>query len=281
MKRIHIAGNLLKSLMLAGIMTACNNDQEVIPTNVSGVTVDDQNAKISALTRLVDDNGRSIQYLKSGKFFGKISKVNKGPWDNYYVTYTYNDSNPSGDLWISKKTYQSSNNSFIKEHKFKVVNGLCVLSENDAGDAFEYKYNPQGYLDEVKKIKQGLSTESWKYKYDWTYRLTTIEHTQGGNPYHSYHFSYDQIQDKYPLNLEPDGINIGGINDKYLPLFGKHSSPAIYKITDYNFLTNKNTITHYSQYATDSDGLITSREMIKYSAASVETFKYSDNWQGI
>lgn len=277
MKRIHVAGNLLKSLILAGLLTACNHDQAITPVEAPDITANHQNAKISSLLRLVNDSGHTIQYVKSGKFFGKLSRVDKGPWDDYYVTYTYDDNNPSGDLWISKKTYKSSNNSFVKEHKFKVVNGFCVQSENDTGTTFEYKYNLQGYLDEVKQFDQGVLLESWKYKYDWTYRLNTIEHKKDGKPYHSYHFVYKQIEDKYPLNTEY------GIKDKYLPFFGKRSNQVIQEIVDQNFTTNITGIkTYYSSYVTDSDGLVTSREKVESSAVSTETFKYSaSSWQGI
>lgn len=296
MKQFQIAGNLLKSLLLAGVMMACHNDQEVIPTEPVGVAVKDQNAKISPLIRLVDDSGRSLQYVKNGKFFGKLSRIDNAAWENSYVIYTYNDNNPTGDLWISKKTYKASNNSFIGEHKFKIVNSLCVQSQNDYGNIFEYKYNAQGYLDEVKKSNQGLLLESWKYQYDWTYRLTKITHQKDGKPYHTYNFTYKQIEDKYPLNLPADhlynlngqhigGSYIGGINDKYLPYFGKHTSPVIDEMIDKNDVTNKimtGASIYFSNYVVGNDGLIISKEYIQYSALLTETFKYSDtSWQGL
>jgi hypothetical protein len=277
MKQIRIVGRLFKGLALVGLLSACNHENKVTPIQTTGITANDPNAKISSLLRLVDDSGREIQYVKSGKFFGKLSRVGKAPWDNYYVTYTYNDNNPAGDLWISKKTYMASNNSFVKEHKFKIVNGLCVLSENGTGETFEYKYNPQGYLDEIKQFDQGLLVESWKYKYDLTYRLNTVEHKKDGKPYHSYHFTYKPVQNKYPLNIEY------GIKDRYLPFFGNHSNQLIHEVFDQNFMTNKTFIkTYYSSYLTDSDGLVTSQDMVEYSAAWTETFKYSaTTWQGL
>lgn len=295
MRQFKITGSLLKSLALVGLLTACNDDNIVNPTETTGVTVNDQNAKISPLLRLVDDDGQSLQYIKSGKFFGKLSLVSKAPWDDQYTTYTYNDSNP-GELWVSKKKYKASNNSFIGEHKFKIVNGLCIQSQNDYGDTFEYKYNAQGYLDEVKKSNQGLLVESWKYQYDWTYRLTKIKHQKDGKPYHTYNFTYKQIEDKYPLNIPADhlynlngqhigGSYIGGINDKYLPYFGKHTSPVIDEMIDKNDVTNKimtGASLYFANYVLGNDGLIISKEYIQYSAVLTETFKYSDtSWQGL
>lgn len=296
MKHFKITGSLFKYLALAGLLAACNNDQVVAPTEPTNAVVGDRNAKINPLTRLVDDSGQSIQYEKSGKFFGKISRVGKSSWNDQYVTYTYSDNNPAGELWVSKKKYKASNNSFIGEHKFKIVNGLCVHSQNDNGDTFEYKYNAQGYLDEVKKSNQGLLLESWKYQYDWTYRLTKIKHQKDGKPYHTYNFTYKQIEDKYPFNFPTDNINdvnynhiggsyIGGINDKYLPYFGKHTSPVLDVMVDKNDVTNQ-TMTgasiSFSGYAVGSDGLVISKNLTQYSAVWTETFKYSDtSWQGL
>ncbi|MGV3603459.1 MAG: hypothetical protein ACO1N1_19730 [Dyadobacter fermentans] len=294
MNKNGISESLFKCLFLAGLLTACNSNEVVTPTDNISAVADDRNAKILPLTRLVDDSGQAIQYEKSGKFFGKISRVGKNSWKDQYETYTYDDSNP-GELWISKKKYKASNNSFISEHKFKIINGLCVQSQNNSGDTFEYKYNAQGYLDEVKKSNQGLLSESWKYQYDWTYRLTKITHQKDGKPYHTYNFTYKQIEDKYPLNF-PDhlfnlngqyigGSYIGGLNDKYLPIFGKHCSLAIAKITETDDVKNKiNTgaSIHFSSYATDSDGLVISKKYIQYSALISETYKYSaTSWQGL
>ncbi|ACT95716.1 hypothetical protein [Dyadobacter fermentans] len=275
MKHVRIAGSAFKCLALAGLLIACNNDQVVAPTEPTSAAVGDQNAKLNPLTRLVDDSGQSIEYKKSGKFFGKISRVGKSPLNDEYVTYTYSE-NPAGYLSISKKTYKASNNSFIREHKFKVVNGQCTQSENDNGDIFEYKYNSEGYLSEVNQFIQGILTESWKYKYDWTYRLNVIEHQKEGKPYHTYHFkSYTSIENKYPLNIEI------GIRDRYLPIFGKCSKFQVEEIMDYNLLTNNHVQTFYTKQKLNGDGLVIFRYMVKYATVYKETFNYSVNWQGL
>lgn len=268
----------------------------VTPTKPTSAAIGDQNAKIDPLTRLVNDTGLPIQYEKSGKFFGKISKVGKASVNSQYVTYTYDDSNPAA-LWISKKTYKSSNNSLIGEHNFKVVNGLCIESMDEKGNLFEYKYNLQGYLDEVNKSDTAyVLKESWKYQYNWIYLLTKIKHQKDGKPYHTYNFIYKQIEDKYPLNFPTDNIDdinynhiggsyIGGINDKYLPYFGKHTSPVIEVMTDKNDITNQieaGANIYFSAYVLDSDGLVISKNLTQWSAGWTETFSYSaTSWQGI
>lgn len=274
MKQIRIAGSLLKCLALAGLLSACNNDQTIAPTENTGLSVSDQNARLSPLLRLINDGGRTIQYVNSGKFLGRISKVHKGPSDDYYATYNYDDNNPSGELWISKKKYQASSKSFIGEHKFKVVNGRCIQSQNDAGESFEYKYNAQGYLIEIIKSDQGLVVESWTYKYNFINQLGIVEHKSGGVMDHKYHITYEPIEDKYPLNIEL------GIVDKYLPIFGKNINPVIHEIKD---TTPKGTFSHiyYSDHKTDSDGLVISKRVVQKSATWTETSSYSTHWQGL
>lgn len=54
-------------------------------------------------------------------------------------------------MTTSKMKYKDYNNSVTGEHRFKIINGVCVQSQKDNGDTFEYKYNEQGYMDEVEK----------------------------------------------------------------------------------------------------------------------------------
>lgn len=284
MKHFKIAGTSLKYLLAIGLLTACNHENLVNPTQGSATEVKDQNAKISLLTRLVKNGQQNIQYVKSGKFFGKVSRVNEAPWSGYYLTYAYDDSSPSGDLWIHRKMYKSSTDAFIKEERYKVVNGLCILSEDDYGSIHEYKYTPQGYLDEIKYNYQGNLLQSWKYAYTYSgsgqiYRLNKIERKKDGKPWINYNFTYKQIQDKYPLN-NPLNIEDGNV-DTYLPFFGNHSDLVIESITDENLETNKSVQTFYTGHVLNNDGLVISREKVKYATVSIEIFKYSDNWQGI
>jgi len=284
MNYIKISGVSLKFLLAIGLLTACNHDEAITPTSTNGTYINNNNAKLSPLTRLTNDNGRSIQYVKSGIFFGKLSRVNQYPWSTAYRTYTYDDSNPS-ELWITRKTYKSSDNSITNECKFKVVNGNCVYSQDNLGQSHEYKYTPQGYLDEIKQIYNGQVLQTWKYLYNptgvgQTYRLNKIERKENGNPYINYHFTYNQIPDKYPLN-NPLNIENGNV-DRYLPFFGKGSDVHIETITEENVVTNKSVQTFYEDHIVDSDGLVTSRKMVKYSAFSYETFQYSSTtWQGL
>ncbi|MCF0071888.1 hypothetical protein LZD49_15530 [Dyadobacter sp. CY261] len=297
MKQLHIAGNLLKSLTLAGLLAACHNDQAIAPTGTDGVAVNDQNAKISPLLRLVKEGDVAIQYIKSGKFLGKISRIDVGNNYNYYFEYTYNDNNPSGDLWISRKQYQKGTNSFVQEWKYKVVNGLCVASESVAlGDSYEYKYNAQGLLDEIKSSHIGNPHVIWKYSYNYnaassSYRLHKVasSNSQFG-PEIETTFTYTSIPAKYSWNPVDATIYMDQGNiDRYLPIFGKFSDVLVAKTVEQSL---KNPATKSSNkeftYITDSDGLVTSRitqtskgNNPPASSPTTTILKYSSSWQGI
>jgi hypothetical protein len=290
MKQFKICASAFKCILLAGIMTACNHDDVVGPTQTTEIQANNQNAKISSLTRLVKDGERTIQYVKSGKFFGKISALSEPSWSNYRYEYTYDDNNPAGDLWISKKQYQKSNNLFVQEWKYKVVNGRCVASEGLAqGYSYQYIYNAQGLLDEIKMSANGSVSGNWKYSYSYyaptsSYRLDKVTHNsvQFG-PQLEFTFLYTQTPDKYTLN-EGDG-NM----DRYLPIFGKFSDVLVAKRTEKSLVNPANPSQNYNRtYTTDADGLVVTRTTITTTgnnppsgAGNTETLKYSDNWQGI
>ncbi|GGH40867.1 hypothetical protein GCM10007423_36250 [Dyadobacter endophyticus] len=284
MKQIHIAGNLLKSLMLAGLLTACNNDQTIVPAETAGVERNEQNTKLSSLLRLIDDNGTSIQYIKSGKFLGKTSKaiaIN----DRY--EYTYDDNNPAGDLWITRKKYAKSNNALLGQVKYKISNGVCISSEdNVAGDYFEYKYTAQGYLDEIKFSHNGVYKNLYKYSYNFNnatgvYRLTkiTLQNAQSATLFEQT-FAYTANADNYPTPAKREHI------DKYLPFFGKLCDVLPQKVSlqwvDPNALDSEQEFT----YTVDGNGLVSTKVTQLStnntpSGSITETFKYSANWQGI
>jgi hypothetical protein len=289
MKRFQIAGNLLKSLLLVGMLTACNNDQMVNPGETAGVQVNDRNAKFSSLTRLVKEGDNTIQYVKSGQFFGKISKVDYSS-TNYRFEYTYDNNNPAGDLWISKKQYYKPTNSFVQEWKYKISNGICVTSEAVAlGYSFEYKYNLQGLLEEVQMIVQGNVSATWKYTYTYNavtnaYRLGKIvtASTKFG-PGNEYTFTYNSTPDIYSLNFEYANI------DKYLPVFGKFSDVLVEKMVEKSLQSPANPSQNYNYtYSTDNDGLVTAQTTQKTfgnnppsGSGYTVIRKYSSNWQGI
>lgn len=290
MKQFKTSGYLLKSLALVGLLAACNNEQAVVPIEKNNIAVHNENAKISPLLRLIKEGERTIQYIKTGKFAGKVSKVDYGSSSNYYATYAYDDNNPAADLWISKKLFNKAGNSFVQEWKYKVSNGVCVLSEDVVqGYSYQYLYNGQGQLDEVKLIVQGGVSAKLKYSYNFnaatnSYRLSKIVETSTNfGPNAEFTFEYSSLPDNYSLNFPTYNI------DKYLPIFGKFSDVLVGKRVEKSLANPANPAqNYYHTYTVDSDGLVISRKVEKTfgntppsGSGDTEVLKYSTNWQGI
>lgn len=290
MKQLHIARNLLNSLMLAEILTACSNDQTIAPTENVGVVGGDKNTRVSAAVRLVKDGNFVFQYIKNGKLSGKISKVTGS---DYRIEYTYDNSNPAGDLWITKKIYGMPGNWLKTELKYQVINGICVASENVTyGDSYQYKYSAHNLLDEVtitNSVSDKIETRKYFYAPSGAtdgFRLYKIKTniTESGKIVSEKErtITYTPTPDKYPLN--PGYTEL----DQHLPIFGKFSDLLPKDVYETGVTDN---ILHQSleknTYSTDANGLVTSRttEYINEYFPSGITYnsilKYSTNWQGI
>lgn len=281
MKQLHIAKIALKNLLLAGLLAACQNDEAIVPTEITGITAKDQNAREGSLLRLVKRGYGTIHYIKSGKFFGKISKFNNGI---YRTEYTYDDSNPSGLLKITSKRYNTTTNALVEEIIYKVLNGICVESENSTlTEHDEYFYNAQGLLDEIKHYTGISGSESRKFAYKYSaatsaYRLDKIETSNSGGTIGEVSIIYSSKSDKYPSNPEYTRL------DRYLPIFGKFSDalPEQYIESKFGSLTLLNKFA----YAIDSDGYAT-LEQVEHSYGGPNKWydsvilQYSVNWQGI
>ncbi|WP_353722024.1 hypothetical protein [Dyadobacter sp. 676] len=239
------------------------------------------------MTRLVKDGGITPQYVKSGKFFGRVSRV-----DEYggYATYAYDDNNPAGNLWITKKWYNTNGNGLGKEYKFLVVNGRCISSTskdfvtNDVLN-YIYTYNAQGQLEEAK-LSNG---NAYKYSYKFypatnSYQLDKLIIVFECNLIGEAAFKYNALANKYSI-----GNNYGNI-EKYLPIFGKFNDLLVDATEEFQYSPPDVISTSKFTYTLDSDGLPTNIMTLhdtKENGVSkkVETenriYKYSDNWQGI
>lgn len=291
MKHLEISRKSLKYLLAIGLLTACSHDESINPTQNYSTEVNSKNAKISSLTRLVKDGEKTIQYVKAGKFFGKISRINE---ENSYLEYTYDDKNAAGDLWIHLKRYSDTYNQVISHRVYQVSNGRCVYSHDyDDARSYQLKYNILGLLDEVKVTAPGWAgPETHKFTYDLnsatqTYRLTTKTVTTASGPSGEVKFTYSSKKDMHFKN--PYGVTVNWALDPYLPIYGTFSD-ALVEGVEY---TSLNTTTkYYSEfdYALDGDGLVISMTK-KYHpfgkgnnnsvTNSTITFSYSTAWQGI
>ncbi|MDR6803469.1 hypothetical protein J2Y45_000739 [Dyadobacter sp. BE34] len=279
MEAFQIAGKITKGLLLAALLAGCQNDQITTPSDVTSTVNNNQNAKMSAEVFLVKDGENSLQYLKFGKFAGKLWKV----IDTYsYTEYTYDDS--SGDLWITSKKYAKSNNKLANHKTYHIVNGRCVASKDLTSKfAYEYKYNVQGSLIEIKRyFGAHVLTQQFSYKaiLPNTQRLDKITYIGESGPFMEYKFSYSAFQDKYFLNPYHTQL------DKYLRIFGTFSDKLVQDvITDY--LDGTASSSNYI-YTLNADGYVTTRTDTYYPNIYEPTFdvltdslSYVTAWPGL
>lgn len=260
MEHSKISGNLLKLLLMAGLLSSCHNDESVAPTGQSAIEANDQNAKLFPTPKLSKDGTKSLEYFTLGRYAGRLSKVTEA---NHYTEYSYNDNNGSTDLWITSKRYSKGNNVLVHEIKYQVANGKCVTSRDATNNIeYDYLYNAAGRLVEIKALQNG---SAYKILFDHAYfsatkeyRLRTITVHESTGPVSQMALSYvgqggTLIEDKYPLN--PD-IGL----DRYLRIYGKFSEVLVQEIT-VSQLNALNQPVTYSKltYSTNADGYVTTR----------------------
>lgn len=279
MNSFQIVGKALEGLVLAALLSGCQNDSLVHPPGITSTENNNQNAKTAADVFLVKDGENSLQYLKFGKFSGKLWKVH-GPYA--YTEYTYDDS--SGDLWITSKKYAKSNNKLSNHKTYHIVNGRCVESKDLTYKfAFDYKYNAQGLLVEIKRyFGSHILTQQFSYKAILPngQRLDKITHIGESGPFMEYKFSYSALQDKYFLNPYHTQL------DKYLGIFGTFSDKLVQNvITDY--LDGTASSDNYT-YTLNGDGYVTTRTDTYYPNiyepafdVLTDSLSYVGTWPGL
>lgn len=290
MKKLHIPGNLLKVLLLGTLLTGCQNDDVLSPQETVGVTVNDQNAKVTAELKLVKDGTTILQYVKQGRFTGKLSKVSETA---YYTQYSYDDS--TGDLWITSKRYNKNTNALVEEIKYKIVNDRCMTSINVSTNwTSQFVYNEVGRLNEIN-MSSGALTQKRVFTYDYNSatgveRLNQVVFSTPTGAYKQITFTYTyglvaEKKDKYPLNSEHLGL------DKYLPYFTKFSDVLIQQVQIKPLPYTNQAKPYYRYfYSINADGYVTgiNKEFFPlgygYEAGKQEFYSgldYSTGWGGI
>ncbi|PSL32845.1 hypothetical protein [Dyadobacter jiangsuensis] len=279
MNSFQTAGKALKGLALDALLTGCQNDPLAPSPNAASSINNNKNAKITADVFLVKDGENSLQYLKFGKFAGKLWKV-YGSYD--YTEYSYDDG--SGDLWITSKKYAKVNNKLTNHKTYHIVNGRCVASKDLTSKfTYEYKYNSQGSLIEIKRhFGAHVLTQQFSYKTTLpnTQRLDKITYIGESGPFMEYKFSYSAFQDKYFLNPYHTQL------DKYLRIFGTLSDKLVQTvITDY--LDGTASSNNYT-YTLNADGYVTTRTDTYYASIyepafdiSTDSLSYVTAWPGL
>jgi hypothetical protein len=294
MKRLHIAGKVVKALIFAGLLAGCQNQDIMAPEAAVNVTTGDQNAKTTAAElKLVKDGLNNIQYIKSGRYTGRVSKVS-GQY--YYTTYSYIDGATTELYTIVSKRYHKASNTLDREVHYQINNGRCTQSTDITNNyVLNYQYGGEfGRLDQISRV--GNST-----KINFTYtsgsgstigsdRLQKITYSNSNGAYKEVTFTYTNGMlptkaDKYSLNHEHTDL------DKYLPVFGKFSDVLVQQVVISPLpYTNQSKPYYAYYYGINNDGYAISQERhyfplgYGYEAGKEANFtalNYSTNWLGI
>lgn len=287
MKTTKLASTLCLASILAALLVGCEQDLTTTPASKTSESAN--NARGNTLVRLVKQDNNSIQYNKSGTYFGLISKAEKS---DSYTEYSYGSIYQSNHVMISVKQFNKTTKQLIYEQKFEIENGRCISSTNSkTGHSYQYKYNAQGLLDEVLDIHpsfaSGVAKEKFTYSYNAatnSYRLTRIDKSDASGALDEKIFTYSTKQNNSFPNLDYIGYEV----ESYLPIFGTFSD-ALIESVEYNHFASGVKLYDKYGYTLDSDGYVTSRTKefhplgkanASMSMSSI-TFQFSMNWQGI
>ncbi|SEJ31155.1 hypothetical protein SAMN05216327_108207 [Dyadobacter sp. SG02] len=217
MKQLTVTGTLLKGLVLASLLTGCQNDDVVTQNSQSGVMTNDRNAKTIFTPQLIKEGANELEYFGDYDLNrGKLKKLTNLP-DGTYTEYQYN-----GQTIVAQRR-KISTNALVYQVTYQLdASGRCVESlSTETNKPLKYEYGQLGRL--VKVYNKNNSNERMEFQYAQNNAplLNQINFfDQANTPTKEITYNYSvqaggQLENKYPTN--PDAL---GTTSKYLPLFG-------------------------------------------------------------
>lgn len=226
MKLLRSAPIFIKGILIAGMLSSCQNENDTALEPHTPTTVSDRNAKTSqAAGLLVKDGGVNLSYQGSGVLWKEI-------YANAYSEFIY------APQLITAKGYKYGNPS--TEYKYTLDTfGHCVQSVTDK--TYIYEYNASGQLTRFYNKNQPNERRVFTYTTDatgWKKSLSTVTfYDESGTKTKELKFSYGApgiVPDKYPVapNVFPDGVS------KYLPIFGVFNTNLVKSLIEDKYLLN-------------------------------------------
>ncbi|WP_342088571.1 hypothetical protein [Dyadobacter sp. OTU695] len=217
MKQLTATGNLLKGLVLAALLTGCQNDDVVTHNSQTDATAHDRNAKTIFTPQLLKEGANELEYYGDYDLNrGKLKKLTNVP-EGAYTEYQYN-----GQTIVAQRRHISTN-ALVYQVTYQLdASGRCIESlSSETNKPLKYEYGQLGRL--VKVYNKNNPNERMEFQYAQSNAplLNQINFfDQGNTPTKEVTYNYSvqgggQLENKYPTN--PDAL---GITSKYLPLFG-------------------------------------------------------------
>ncbi|ACT95720.1 hypothetical protein Dfer_4519 [Dyadobacter fermentans DSM 18053] len=247
----------MKGILLAGLLSACQNENDIKLAPQAPTGESDQNARTAlAVGKLIKDGQVDLSYQGSGV-------LSQETYPNVYYQFTYNPQ------LITAKRYV---NGSPTEYKYTLdMNGRCIETVTDK--TYIYEYDVYGQL--TRLYNKNQPNEQTVFTYN-TVNATNSDRSLATATFYNAQnvktkaltFGYGgnmAIPDKHPLN--PDVLPAGV--SKYLPIFGKFSSNLVQSIYEYKYLLNgqQESITQYTySYKLNYAGKATNIIVKKYSS---------------
>lgn len=222
MKLLRNVGTTTKAILLAGLLGACQTENDSTLAPQASANVSDKNAKTAAAPLLIKDGNMVLEYTTQGRV-QLWKEINPGT--NKYRAYAYTATTVTG-----YESYIGGNSTSFPSYYYLDVNGRCEES-SASGKTCKYEYDAQGRL--TKCYMKNLPNERIEFGYNASGNLSTINYfDKYDNNTRELSFSYGNptIEDKTPLN--PEALwQFSGVS-KYLPLFGTFSTKLVKVVGD-------------------------------------------------
>lgn len=272
MKKMNIAGKLLSTMLLGSLLAGCQNDDVLSPSNIETDNANDVNAKTATLPvkLLVEDGGTKLNYIKSGRYTGRLGNVVGTTGTTTY--YSYSDGY-NGESFIFAETKNNTTGASTAKISYKLANGHCVkMADIKNNKSYTLTYglsnSEAGRLEKIQEDGSSNKTEFGYNVVNGVYRLNQINLSNASGIYKQINVLYQTeygngapapIPDKYFLNPEPTGL------DKYLPIFGQFSDVLVKAVTVKSLPDVGQLVPYYKlAYFLNPDGTVESRWKTTY-----------------
>jgi hypothetical protein len=227
MKLLRNVTAATKAILLAGLLGACQNENENALTPQAPATVPDQNARTAVATgALIKDGNTDLTYNSQNQ-----ALLSKESCPSFYYQFTY------APQLITATRLQYGTPS--TEYKYTLdASGRCVQSVTDK--TYIYEYNVSGQLTKCYNKDKPNERREFTYITDadgWKKSLSIVKfYDEWGAKTKQITFSYGAtgVPDKCPLN--PDVLPAGV--SKYLPIFGNFNTNLVKGLIEKKYSPN-------------------------------------------
>jgi len=246
MKLLRNVGTTTKAILLAGLLGACQTENDSTLAPQASANVSDKNAKTVNIPRLIKDGENELQYVADGLGRQVLSKVIDHGANKYYK-YTYSVQS------VVEDQFQLGTDKPLGQVIYKLnANGKC----NEmiiGGKTFILEYNADGQL--AKRYNKNSANERIEFEYlqDSNANSKSLDKmtffTAGNAKIREVSFHYHYSGEPVKLDLMPLNPKYLDCTTRYLPIFGKFNT-FLLRISNDNWIASggidQNFVYYYS-----------------------------------